>query len=61
MERLTRRIQVITEARLAPGAPANWRMARCLTGDSGPGNVVAPGLRSFGTRRAMDGMGFLSA
>eukprot|EP00959_Pyramimonas_sp_CCMP1952_P326555 6835671-Pyramimonas_sp.AAC.1 len=36
MERLARRVQVITDARSVPGAPANWRMARYLTGESGP-------------------------
>ena len=52
MERLARRIQVITDAHSAPGAPANWRMARYITGETGPGDPVAPELRSFGAKRA---------
>ena len=61
MERLARRIQVITDAHSVPGAPANWRMARYLTGDTGPGDVVAPELRSFGAKRAKDDTEFLNA
>eukprot|EP00959_Pyramimonas_sp_CCMP1952_P028096 589569-Pyramimonas_sp.AAC.1 len=61
MERLVRRIQVITGACSEPGAPASWRMVRCRTGDSGPGDAAAPELRSFGDRRARRGAEFPSA
>eukprot|EP00959_Pyramimonas_sp_CCMP1952_P438856 9188030-Pyramimonas_sp.AAC.1 len=61
MERLARRIQVITGAHAVPGAPANWRMARYLTGETGPGDVVAPELRSFGAKRAKEDAEFLNA
>ena len=61
MERVARRIQVIADAHSVPGAPANWRMARYLTGESGPGNAVAPELRSFGAKRAKEDTDFLNA
>ncbi|CAK0908876.1 unnamed protein product, partial [Prorocentrum cordatum] len=61
MGRLARRIQVITDAHSVPGAPANWRMARCLTGETGPSDAVAPELRSFGAKKAKEDAEFLSA
>ena len=61
MERLARRVQVITDAHSVPGAPANWRMARYLTGDSSPSNVVAPELRSFGAKRAKEDAEIINA
>ncbi|CAK0875901.1 unnamed protein product, partial [Prorocentrum cordatum] len=61
LERLARRIQVTADAHSVPGAPANWRMARYLTGAMGPGDVVAPELRSFGAKRAKEDTEFLNA
>ncbi|CAK0902782.1 unnamed protein product, partial [Prorocentrum cordatum] len=61
MERVARRIQILTDAHSVPRAPANWRMARCIPGEYGPGDVAAPEPRSVGAKWAKEDAEFCNA